>query len=118
MFNLEYLKSEFVENDYNNFVNDIKENFLKYKQALYDFYKSSNENFPFDDYDFVDELLLVIFINEYGYTKKIVLKVLDNMLLNINNAMHKVLVLNFLCGFGIIDKSEMDERNPYIELMS
>lgn len=118
MFNLEYLKSEFSENDYNNFIKDINENFSKYKQALYDYYKSNNEKFPFDEYDFINEILLVIFLNEYDYSKDIVLKVLDNLLANISNNMHKVLILNFLCGFGVIDKFEMNERNPYIELIN
>lgn len=118
MFNLQYLKNEFNENDYNNFINDIKENFPKYKKALYDYYESNNEKFPFEDYNFINELLLVIFLNEYGYSKNLVIKVLDNLLTNISNNMDKVLVLNFLCGFGIIDEHEMNERNPYIELIN
>lgn len=117
MFNLEYLKNEFSENEYNDFVNDVNQNFPKYKKVLYDYYENNNDKFPFDEYDFCDNVLLVIFINEYGYTKELVLKVLDNMLLSINNGMYKVLIINFLYGFGIIDKSEMDERNPYIELI-
>ena len=118
MFNLEYLKNDFSENEYNNFVKDINENFPKYKKALRDYYENNNEKFPFDDYPFINDILLVIFLNEYEYNKELVLKVLDNMFLSIDNAMHKVLVLNFLCGFGIINKEEMNERNPYNMLIN
>lgn len=118
MFDLDYVKSEFSEKDYNNFINDIKDNFPKYKNALYDYYESNNEKFPFEDYNFINELLLVIFLNEYDYSKNLVIKVLDNLINSISNNMHKVLVLNFLCGFGIIDEHEMNERNPYIELIN
>jgi len=115
MFNLDYLKNE---KDYNKLINDINDNFPKYKKALHDYYESNNERFPFDGYDFIDDVLLVIFLNEYGYSKDIVLKVFDSLLTNISNNMHKLLILNFLCGFGLIERCEMDERNPYIELIN
>lgn len=113
MFNLEYLKDE---KEYDNLIKDIEINLPKYKKALYDYYESNNDKFPFDEYPFCEDVLLVIFLNEYEYSKNIVLKVLDNI--NIDNEMAKVLILNFLCGFGVIEKHEMDERNPYIELMN
>ena len=112
MFNLEYLKDE---KEYDNLIKDVEVNFPKYKKALYDYYESNNDKFPFDEYSFCDEVLLVIFLNEYEYSKNIVLKVLDNI--KIDNEMAKVLILNFLCGFGVIEKNEMDERNPYLDLM-
>lgn len=118
MLTIEYLKNDFSENEYNDFINDININFSKYKKALLDYYENNNEKFPFDNYPFIDDILLVIFLNEYNYSKDIVLKVLDNMFLSIDNAMHKVLVLNFLCGFGIINQDEMDERNPYSRLIN
>ena len=118
MLTIEYLKNDFNENEYINLINDININFPKYKKALRDYYENNNEKFPFDNYSFIDDILLVIFLNEYNYSKDIVLKVLDNMFLSIDNAMHKVLVLNFLCGFGIINKEEMNERNPYNMLIN
>lgn len=118
MFDLEYLKSEFSESEFNNLLNDINENFPKYKKAIQSYYESNNDKFPFDDYSFNDDVLLVIFLNEYGYDKNIVLKVLDNMLLTVSNGMEKVLILNFLSGFGVIDENEMNERNPYSEIIS
>ena len=114
MFNLEYLKNE---KEYNNILTDVNENYSKYKKALYNYYESSNDKFPFDDYSFADNVLLVIFLNEYGYDKNIILKILDNMLLSIDNDMYKLLILNFLCGFGVIENDEMNERNPYIEII-
>lgn len=108
-----------TDEEYDALLNDIKVNLPKYKDALYNYYKSINEEFPFDKNDFSYKLILVIFLNEYGYSKKIVLKALDNVLLSsITNKMEVVLVINFLYGFGIIEKIEMDERNPYIALMS
>ena len=117
MFKLEYLKNGFSENEYNDFVNNVNENFPKYKKAIYNYYDNNNDKFPFDDYDFFDDVLLVIFLNEYDYSKELVLRVLDNMLTNISNNVHKVLVLNFLYGFGIVNREEMDKRNPYIDLI-
>jgi len=115
MFNLDYLKNE---KDDNNLLNDVNLNYPKYKKAIYNYYESNNDKFPFEEYYFNDDVLLVIFLNEYGYDKSIVLKVLDNIFLDINNGMYKVLILNFLYGFGVINKDEMDERNPYIELIN
>jgi len=115
MFNLDYLKNE---KDDNNIINDVNLNYPKYKKAIYNYYESNNDKFPFEEYYFNDDVLLVIFLNEYGYDKSIVLKVLDNIFLDINNGMYKVLILNFLYGFGVINKDEMDERNPYIELIN
>lgn len=112
MFNLEYLKDE---KQYDNLIKDVEVNFPKYKKALYDYYESNNDKFPFEGQSFCDDVLLVIYLFEYEYDKSIVLKVLDSI--EVDNAMSKVLILNFLCGFGVIEKNEMDERNPYLDLM-
>ncbi len=114
MFDLTYLKDY---NKYSELVHDIELNFSKYKKALYSYYKDNNEVFYFDEYPFCNELLLVIYLNEYEYPKEIVIKSLDNLLNNISNNMHKVLILNFLLGFGIINKPLFDERNPYSNLL-
>ena len=118
IFNLEYLKNEFSQKDYINLINDVNANYLKYRKALYNYYKSNGDKFPFEDYDFANEVILILFLNEHDYDKNIALKVLDNMFLTINNGMHKVLILNFLCGFGVINKDEMDKRNPYNALIN
>lgn len=114
MFDLTYLKDY---NKYSELVHDVELNFSKYKKALYSHYKDNNEVFYFDEYPFCNELLLVIYLNEYEYPKEIVIKSLDNLLNNISNNMHKVLILNFLLGFGIINKPLFDERNPYSNLL-
>lgn len=117
MFNLEYLKNEFSQKDYINLINDVNANYPKYRKALYNYYESNDDKFPFEDYDFANEVILILFLNEYGYDKNIVLKVLDNVVLSIDNSMYKVLVLNFICGFGVINREEMDKRNPYGEII-
>lgn len=93
---------------------DIGINLPKYKKALYDFYDSNKERFPFKGKEFEDDLLLVIYLNEYEYEHDFVLKALDDILIpNIKSKIALINVLSFLYGFGVINKIEYKKRNPY-----
>ena len=69
---------------------DIEINLPKYKEAFYAFYKENNETFPFENHSFKEELLLVIFLNEYNYSHEIVIKVLDELLIPLLNMIEKI----------------------------
>lgn len=99
--------------------NDIENSYPKYKKALYEFYKDNNEKFPFDEFSFKDDLIMIVFLNEYGYSHDIVLKALDEFLIpSLNSVTELFYVLSFLHGFGVIDKSELDERNEIGKILN
>jgi len=102
------------EEQYNKFMDNLS----KYKSAFYKFHEDNNEKFPFEEHSFNDELILVIFLNEYEYSHDIVLKVLDEVLIPKLSIMDKSLVLHFLFGFAVINKDELDKRNEISKIFN
>lgn len=107
MIDLTYLKDY---KKYNELIHDVDINFPKYKTALFNYYKDNNEEFIFNKFPFCDDIILIIYLNEYNYPRDIVIKSLDYLLNKLTNNMYKILVLNFLLGFGIINQEELDKR--------
>lgn len=99
--------------EYNKFLED----FSKYKKALYSFYENNNEKFPMDEFSHKDDLILIIFLNEYEYSHEIVLNVLDNILIPRLNLIELYSFLNFLYGFGVLNKDEMNDRNIVTKIL-
>lgn len=117
MYNFDFMKDDFSNSEYEKFVSDVNINLPEYKKALYDYYESNSEKFPFDEFSFRDDLILVMFLSEYEYNHDIVLKVLDDILIaNLSFKPYTILILKFLNGFNVINEEEMNIRNPFVNL--